>query len=64
MTTRKKFSAAVNFYITESQKKKMDYILEQKGQSLTDFLRGHMQATIEKYEEKNGAINIYQTYIV
>lgn len=64
MTNRKKFAAAVNFYLTDAQKKKIEFILEQKGQSLTDFLRTHVQTTIEKYEDKNGAINVYQTYIV
>lgn len=64
MTNRKKFVAAVNFYLTDAQKKKIEFILEQKGQSLTDFLRTHVQTTIEKYEDKNGAINVYQTYIV
>lgn len=39
MAERKKFASAVNFYVTETQKKKIEYILEQKGQSLTDFLR-------------------------
>ena len=64
MTNRKKFAAAVNFYLTDAQKKKIEFILEQKGQSLTDFLRTHVQTTIEKYEDKNGAINVYQTNIV
>ncbi len=64
MTERKKFTAPVNFYLTDAQKKKIEFILEQKGQSLTDFLRGHIQSTIEKYEDRNGAINVYQTYIV
>ncbi|OIP53597.1 hypothetical protein AUK10_02215 [Candidatus Gracilibacteria bacterium CG2_30_37_12] len=64
MAVRKKFASAVNFYVTDTQKKKIEYILEQKGQSLTDFLRGHIQTTVEKYEDKNGAINVYQTYIV
>ena len=64
MTNRKKFAAAVNFYLTDAQKKKIEFILEQKGLSLTDFLRTHVQTTIEKYEDKNGAINVYQTYIV
>lgn len=64
MAVRKKFASAVNFYVTDAQKKKIEYILEQKGQSLTDFLRGHIQTTIEKYEDKNGVINVYQTYIV
>lgn len=54
----------MNFYVTEAQKKKLEFILEQKGQSTTDFLRGHIQSTIEKYEDKNGPINVYQTYIV
>ncbi len=63
-TERKKFTAPVNFYLTDAQKKKIEFILEQKGQSLTDFLRGHIQTTIEKYEDRNGAINVYQTYIV
>jgi hypothetical protein len=39
MAERKKFASAVNFYVTDAQKKKIEYILEQKGQSLTDFLR-------------------------
>lgn len=64
MTDRKKFTAAVNFYLTDAQKKKIEIILEQKWQSLTDFLRGHIQTTIEKHEDRNGAINVYQTYIV
>ena len=64
MTKRKKFAAAVNFYLTESQKKKIEFILEAKWQSLTDFLRNHIQTTIEKHEDKHGTINIYQTYIV
>ena len=64
MTERKKFTAPVNFYLTDAQKKKIEFILEQKGQSLTDFLRGHIQSTIEKYEDRNGMINVYQTYIV
>ncbi|MDD2565385.1 MAG: hypothetical protein PHZ26_00485 [Candidatus Gracilibacteria bacterium] len=63
MIQRKKYASPINFYVTESQKKKMEYILGQKGQNLTDFLRGHIQTTIEKYEDKNGNINIYQTYI-
>ena len=64
MVQRKKYASVVNFYVTDGQKKKIEYILEQKGQNLTDFLRGYIQATVEKYEDKNGAINIYQTYIV
>lgn len=64
MTVRKKYASAVNFYVTDAQKKKIEFILEAKGQNLTDFLRGHIQGTIEKYEDKNGPINIYQTYIV
>lgn len=63
MATRKKFASAVNFYVTDAQKKKIEFILEQKGQSLTDFLRGHIQTTVEKYEDKHGHINIHQTYI-
>jgi len=64
MSTRKKFKAAVNFYLTDAQKQKIEFILESKGQSLTDFLRSHIQTTIEKHEDKNGPINVYQTYIV
>lgn len=64
MNDRKKFTAAVNFYLTDAQKKKIERILELKGQSLTDFLRGHIQTTIEKHEDKNGPINVHQTYIV
>ncbi len=64
MNERKKFTKPVNFYLTEAQKLKIEAILDQKGQSLTDFLRGHIQTTIEKYEDKNGPINVYQTYIV
>lgn len=63
MVQRKKYANAINFYVTEGQKKKMEFILEQKWQNLTDFLRNHIQTTIEKYEDKNWAINIYQTYI-
>ncbi|EKE26796.1 MAG: hypothetical protein ACD_4C00143G0011 [uncultured bacterium (gcode 4)] len=63
MAIRKKYWSAVNFYVTEWQKKKIEYILEQKWQNLTDFLRWHIQTTIEKYEDKNWVINIYQTYI-
>lgn len=63
MIQRKKYANAINFYVTESQKKKIEYILELKWQNLTDFLRNHIQTTIEKYEDKNGNINIYQTYI-
>ncbi len=64
MNDRKKFTAPVNFYLTEAQKKKIEFILSQKGQSLTDFLRGYIRSNIEKYEDKNGPINVYQTYIV
>lgn len=63
MIKRKKYWNPINFYVTEWQKKKIEYILEQKWQNLTDFLRWHIQTTIEKYEDKNWAINIYQTYI-
>ena len=63
MTKRKKYGNAINFYVNESQKKKIEYILEQKWQNLTDFLRSYIQITIEKYEDKNWVINIYQTYI-
>ncbi len=63
MVARKKYASAVNFYVTEGQKKKIEYILEQKWQNLTDFLRNYIQSNIEKYEEKNGTINIHQTYI-
>lgn len=63
MVQRKKYWSAINFYVTEGQKKKIEFILELKWQNLTDFLRNHIQTTIEKYEDKNGAINIYQTYI-
>ena len=63
MVKRKKYGNAVNFYVTEPQKKKMEYILQQKWQNLTDFLRSYIQITIEKYEDKNWNINIYQTYI-
>ncbi len=63
MIKRKKYGNAINFYVTESQKKKIEYILNQKWQNLTDFLRSYIQQTIEKYEDKNWNINIYQTYI-
>ncbi|MCK9272552.1 hypothetical protein M0P65_03325 [Candidatus Gracilibacteria bacterium] len=63
MIKRKKYGSPINFYVTDSQKKKIEYILEQKGQNLTDFLRGYIQTTTEKYEDKNGVINVYQTYI-
>ncbi len=63
MIKRKKYGSAINFYVNESQKKKIEYILEQKWQNLTDFLRSYIQTTIEKYEDKNWVINIYQTYI-
>lgn len=63
MIQRKKYASAINFYVTEGQKKKMEHILELKWQNLTDFLRNYIQTTIEKYEDKNGSINIYQTYI-
>jgi hypothetical protein len=60
---RKRYSAAVNFYVTDAQKKKIECIMAQKGQNLTDFLRSYIQTYIEKYEEKNGTINVYQTFI-
>lgn len=63
MVSRKKYASAINFYVTEWQKKKIEYILELKWQNLTDFLRNYIQTTVEKYEDKNWAINIYQTYI-
>jgi len=63
MIKRKKYWSPINFYVTDSQKKKIEYILEQKWQNLTDFLRWYIQTTTEKYEDKNGVINVYQTYI-
>ena len=63
MIKRKKYWSPINFYVTDSQKKKIEYILEQKWQNLTDFLRWYIQATTEKYEDKNWVINVYQTYI-
>ncbi|EKD66794.1 MAG: hypothetical protein ACD_49C00009G0019 [uncultured bacterium (gcode 4)] len=63
MIKRKKYWSPINFYVTDSQKKKIEYILEQKWQNLTDFLRGYIQTTTEKYEDKNWVINVYQTYI-
>lgn len=63
MVARKKYASAVNFYVTDAQKKKIEHILDLKWQNLTDFLRWHIQTTIEKHEDKHGNINIYQTFI-
>jgi len=48
----------IQIRVTQDQKYKIEFILNSKWKSTSDFLRDYIQKTIEDDEEKNGIINI------